>query len=188
MNCWMVCWGAACVFHPQLHCNNFLDSIDRYLETRIDREHNAVVMRGHRTLVRPYPISLEWPVRWAESAPGPEECRAQVWREFGLKPNALLGVGVDRLDYTKGIEERLLAVERLLERIPSSAADSVSPAGGAPAGRRSNATGIERKGRGAGGPHQPAVRGRRYQPTSCCAPTMSRQKCFGSIAPPMFAT
>ena len=45
----------------------------------------------------------------------PEECRAQVWSELGLKPNALLGVGVDRLDYTKGVEERLQAVELLLE-------------------------------------------------------------------------
>lgn len=105
-------------FHTQLHCNNFRDSVDRYLETRIDREHNAVVMRGHKTLVRPYPISIEWPVRWVESAPSPEECRAQVWRDFGLKPNALLGIGVDRLDYTKGIEERLLAVELLLEKHP----------------------------------------------------------------------
>ena len=105
-------------FHTQLHCNNFLDSVDRYLETRRDQEHNAVVMQGHRTLVRPYPISLEWPVRWVETAPSIEECRAQVWREFGLKPNALLGIGVDRLDYTKGIEERLLAVEVLLERHP----------------------------------------------------------------------
>ena len=105
-------------FHTQLHCNNFLDSVDRYMETRIDREHNAVVVQRHRTLIRPYPISLEWPVRWVETAPSPEECRAQVWRDFGLKPNALLGVGVDRLDYTKGIEERLLAVERLLERHP----------------------------------------------------------------------
>ena len=105
-------------FHTQLHCNNFLDSVDRYLETRIDREHNAVVMQGHRTLIRPYPISLEWPVHWAETAPSPEECRAQVWRDLGLKPNALLGVGVDRLDYTKGVEERLLAVELLLERHP----------------------------------------------------------------------
>jgi trehalose 6-phosphate synthase len=105
-------------FHTQLHCNNFLDSVDRYLETRIDREQNAVVMQGHRTLVRPYPISLEWPVRWADTAPSPEECRAQVWRDLQLKPDALLGVGVDRLDYTKGIEERLLAVELLLERHP----------------------------------------------------------------------
>jgi trehalose 6-phosphate synthase len=105
-------------FHTQQHCNNFLDSVDRYLETRIDQEHRAVVMQGHRTLVRPYPISLEWPVRWVENAPSIEECRAQVWRDLGLKPNALLGVGVDRLDYTKGIEERLLAVEMLLERYP----------------------------------------------------------------------
>ena len=105
-------------FHTQLHCNNFLDSVDRYMETRIDREHNAVVMQGHRTLIRPYPIALEWPVRWVESAASPEECRAQVWRDLELKPNALLGVGVDRLDYTKGVEERLLAVELLLERYP----------------------------------------------------------------------
>jgi trehalose 6-phosphate synthase len=105
-------------FHTQLHCNNFLNSVDRYLETRIDREQNAVVISGHRTLIRPYPISLEWPVRWAESAPSPEECRAQVWRDLGLKPNALLGVGVDRLDYTKGVEERLMAVEAMLERYP----------------------------------------------------------------------
>jgi len=105
-------------FHTQLHCNNFLESVDRYLETRRDQEHNAVVMKGHRTLVRPYPISLEWPVRWAENAPSPEDCRAQVWRELGLKSNALLGIGVDRLDYTKGVEERLLAVEMLLERHP----------------------------------------------------------------------
>jgi trehalose 6-phosphate synthase len=105
-------------FHTQLHCNNFLDSVDRYLETRIDREKNAVVMRGHRTLIRPYPIALEWPVRWVETALSPEECRAQVWRDLGLKPDALLGVGVDRLDYTKGVEERLLAVELLLERHP----------------------------------------------------------------------
>jgi trehalose 6-phosphate synthase len=105
-------------FHTQLHCNNFLDSVDRYLETRRDREHNAVVMKGHRTLVRPYPISIEWPVRWVETAPSIEECRERVWRDVGLKPNALLGIGVDRLDYTKGVEERLLAVEMLLERHP----------------------------------------------------------------------
>ncbi len=105
-------------FHTQLHCNNFFESVDRYLETRIDRESNAVIMQGQRTLIRPYPIAIEWPNHWVETAPSPEECRATVWHDWGLKPNALLGVGVDRLDYTKGIEERLLAVERLLERYP----------------------------------------------------------------------
>lgn len=105
-------------FHTQFHCNNFLDSVDCYLEARIDREQHGVIMRGHRTLVRPYPISLEWPVRWLSATPSPAQCREEVLRGLGLKPDALLGVGIDRLDYTKGVEERLLAVERLLERFP----------------------------------------------------------------------
>ena len=105
-------------FQTHQHCNNFLDTVDRYLEARIDRENNAVIMQGHTTLIRPYPIAIEWPNHWVETAPGIEECRAQVWRDWGLKPNALLGAGVDRLDYTKGVEERLLTVERLLERYP----------------------------------------------------------------------
>jgi len=105
-------------FHLQAHCNNFLESVDRALEARIDRERQSVVLGGEETLVRAYPISVDWPSRWAASAPPVPECRAQVVQELGLRPEALLGVGVDRLDYTKGIEERLLAVERLLERFP----------------------------------------------------------------------
>jgi trehalose 6-phosphate synthase len=77
-----------------------------------------VVQNARSTLVRPYPISLEWPVQWAQTAPSVADCRAQVFRDLRLRPDALLGVGVDRLDYTKGVEERILAVERLLERHP----------------------------------------------------------------------
>lgn len=106
-------------FHTQVDCNSFLDSVDRFLEARIDREENAVIQQGRKTLVRPYPISLQWPNRWTKEAMPVEECRATIFKELGLPPTALLGVGVDRLDYTKGIEERLLAVERLLERFPS---------------------------------------------------------------------
>jgi trehalose 6-phosphate synthase len=105
-------------FHTHAHCNNFMETVDRFLESRIDRERNAVVQRGHSTLVRPYPISLEWPVRWVESSLSPADCRAKVFAEYDLAENALLGIGVDRLDYTKGIEERLAAVGRLLERYP----------------------------------------------------------------------
>jgi len=105
-------------FHTQYHCNNFLDAVDRFLEARLDRAESAVVHRGRRTLVRAYPISIEWPVRWLRDLPSPAECRKAVFAELGLAPDARLGVGVDRLDYTKGIEERLLAVERLLDRHP----------------------------------------------------------------------
>jgi trehalose 6-phosphate synthase len=106
-------------FHTQFDCNNFTDAVDAFLEARIDREEQAVVQQGRRTLVRPYPISLEWPSRWAEGADDAAACRAAVFAELRLRPDALLGVGVDRLDYTKGVEERLLAVERLLERFPA---------------------------------------------------------------------
>ena len=105
-------------FHTQQHCNNFLEAVDRFLESRIDRERMSVVLAGRESLVRPYPISIEWPSRWAMASPPVPECRREVFSELGLPPGALLGVGVDRLDYTKGIEDRLLAVERLLERFP----------------------------------------------------------------------
>jgi len=106
-------------FQTQLYCNNFLDSVDRYLEARIDREQNGVVQHGQLSLVRPYPISIAWPDDWATGAPPVAECRKTVFAELGLEQDAILGVGVDRLDYTKGIEERLLTVERLLERFPA---------------------------------------------------------------------
>ncbi|HEX7964980.1 MAG TPA: trehalose-6-phosphate synthase [Gammaproteobacteria bacterium] len=105
-------------FHTRFHCNNFMEAADRFLEARLDREDLAVVREGRRTLVRGYPISVEWPNHWLKDAPPAAECRRALFRELGLPEDGLLGVGIDRLDYTKGIEERLLAVERLLERRP----------------------------------------------------------------------
>ncbi|MBI4586513.1 MAG: trehalose-6-phosphate synthase [Planctomycetes bacterium] len=105
-------------FHTRFHCNNFIEAVDRFLESRIDREEIAVIHKKRKTLVRPYPISVEWPNRLISGLPSQVECRAAVLKELNLNPDALIGVGVDRLDYTKGIEERFLAIERLLERFP----------------------------------------------------------------------
>jgi trehalose 6-phosphate synthase len=105
-------------FQTQQHCNNFIDSVDAFMESRIDRETNAVVQGSRRTLVRPYPISIEWPVRRLSGVPGAAESRKSVLRDLGLPEGTLLGVGVDRLDYTKGVEERLLAVNMLLTQHP----------------------------------------------------------------------
>jgi trehalose 6-phosphate synthase len=105
-------------FHTQQHCNNFIDTVDAFMESRIDRETTAVVQSGRRTLVRPYPISIEWPVRWMATVADVPTCRREVRAALGLHPDALVGVGVDRLDYTKGIEERLLAVGELLAQRP----------------------------------------------------------------------
>lgn len=68
--------------------------------------------------MKPYPISIEWPVHWLQGLPDAAACRREIFAQLDLPPDALLGIGIDRLDYTKGIEERLLAVERLLDRRP----------------------------------------------------------------------
>src|SRR5690606_26228361 len=67
---------------------------------------------------RPYPISIEWPPQRLANVPPAVQCRAAVRRENGLPPFIKLGFGVERLDYTKGIIERLRAVEQLLELEP----------------------------------------------------------------------
>lgn len=105
-------------FHTQQHCNNFLEAADSFLEARVDREHRAVAQRGRTTLVRSYPISIEWPVQSLAKVASASDCRGEVLRELSLPRHALLGVGVDRLDYTKGIEERLMAVDTLLASYP----------------------------------------------------------------------
>jgi trehalose 6-phosphate synthase len=104
-------------FHTQYHCSHFFECVDRYLEARITREENAVTARGRVTRVRAYPISIAWPeddARWPSIA----QCRRLLRHKLSLGADAIVGVGVDRLDYTKGIEERFLAVERLLELHP----------------------------------------------------------------------
>jgi trehalose 6-phosphate synthase len=104
-------------FHTQYHCSHFFECVDRYLEARISREENAVTAGGRVTRVRAYPISIAWPeddTQWPSIA----DCRRHIRSRVALDADAFVAVGVDRLDYTKGIEERFLAVERLLERHP----------------------------------------------------------------------
>ena len=105
-------------FHTQFHCNNFVDTVERLIEARVDRELFSVTYKGAVTSVKRYPISVEWPSSVVPAAGSVDCCRAEVRRRHGLPANQALGIGVDRLDYTKGIEERLRAVERLFEMRP----------------------------------------------------------------------
>jgi trehalose 6-phosphate synthase len=107
-------------FHIQAHCTNFLQTVDRALESRIDWEHFAVNREEHRTVVKPFPISVEFPEKPApaDAAETRYTERVAVLRELGIEA-VFLGVGVDRVDYTKGIQERFLAIERLLEKYPN---------------------------------------------------------------------
>ncbi|HZN85702.1 MAG TPA: trehalose-6-phosphate synthase [Burkholderiales bacterium] len=105
-------------FHTQFHCNNFFDTVDRFLETRVDRETFTISYGGAPTEVRRYPISIEWPPTALAAQAPIAEARRALRARLGLAAEVALGVGVDRLDYTKGILERFMAVERLLELEP----------------------------------------------------------------------
>ena len=107
-------------FHIQAHCNYFLETVDTALESRVDWEHFAVNRRGHITRVRPFPISVALP----EPAGGPTprggsvyEERAALFKELGVEAT-FMAIGVDRVDYTKGILERFRGIERFLEKCP----------------------------------------------------------------------
>src|SRR5712664_188450 len=107
-------------FHIQSHCNNFLETVDRALEALTEWDRFAVNRQGHVTRVRPYPISVAFPenshaVNESRSA-GAE--RAALCAEMGIEAS-LLGIGVDRVDYTKGIIERFRGIERFFEMNPA---------------------------------------------------------------------
>jgi trehalose 6-phosphate synthase len=105
-------------FHTQFHVNNFVDTVDRFLEARVDRETFSVSYRGKPTSVKRYPISIEWPPPAELLGKPVEQCRTEIRQRHNLPPEHAVGIGVDRMDYTKGIEERMRAVERLLELKP----------------------------------------------------------------------
>jgi trehalose 6-phosphate synthase len=105
-------------FHTQFHCNNFIETVDHFVESRIDREHSSITLGGHETHVRPYPISIEWPPAALQDQKAVEECRAIVRARFGLDDGVRLGVGIERFDYTKGILDRMRAVDALITRHP----------------------------------------------------------------------
>ena len=105
-------------FHTQAHCNNFVDTVDRFLEARVDRDSFTVSLGGKITAVRRYPISIAWPPAGEMLEKTVPDCRASIRQANDLPPDHKLGVGIDRLDYTKGIVERFRAIERLLELNP----------------------------------------------------------------------
>lgn len=105
-------------FQTQFYCNNFLDTVDRTIESRIDWEHFTAQKEGHITAVKPFPISVDFAQPDAENtAPAQKPDPAALLKELGIKAG-LVGVGVDRIDYTKGMLERVKAVERFLEKYP----------------------------------------------------------------------
>jgi len=100
-------------FHTQFHCNNFLETVERTIEGRVEWDHFTVVRGQHTTHVLPFPISVA-----TDAVEEPERVdKAAVMAQVEVSAE-FLGVGVERIDYTKGLPERLRAIRRFFERWP----------------------------------------------------------------------
>ena len=105
-------------FHLPHHCQNFLETVDCSVEARVDQAGSEVCRGGHATLVKPFPIGIDFDEHVQLAASETVATRMRRWgRELSLN-GKLLGLGIDRLDYTKGIPERLRFLDRLLDRHP----------------------------------------------------------------------
>jgi alpha,alpha-trehalose-phosphate synthase [UDP-forming] len=105
-------------FHIRYHCQNFLDTIDRNIEARVDTERFEVIRNGRPTLIRPFPISIDFAEHAANAQSDEVSAAMQKWKRRLGRAAELLGVGIERLDYTKGIPQRLRGVDVLLEAHP----------------------------------------------------------------------
>ena len=108
-------------FHLRYHCANFLETVDRNVEALVDIEHLKVTRKGGNTLVRPFPISIDFDAHGSAAASDVVQSEMHNWRtnlRFGESPVEFLGVGIDRIDYTKGIPDRLLGFDLFLEEHP----------------------------------------------------------------------
>jgi trehalose 6-phosphate synthase len=105
-------------FQIRQHCGNFLAAVDQGIEARLDRERFEVHRNAGLTKVRPFPISIDFAEHERHAVGAEVESAMQAWRARLDLGDRRLAVGLERMDYTKGIPERLRAFDRLLEQRP----------------------------------------------------------------------
>ncbi|MBX3354687.1 MAG: trehalose-6-phosphate synthase [Phycisphaeraceae bacterium] len=105
-------------FHIRYHCQNFLETIDRTIEARVDPDRFQITQGGRTTAIRDFPITIDFEAQSQRaSSPEVEEAMERWRRKLGRRAE-MIGVGIDRLDYSKGIPQRLHAVNELLRSRP----------------------------------------------------------------------
>jgi trehalose-6-phosphate synthase len=104
-------------FHTQYHCNNFLETVNNTLESRVIWENFSVKIGNQFTLVKPFPISIAFTLKDYDDGSETRQHPSEILKQYGLQAD-YLGIGVDRIDYTKGLIEKFLAIERFLEKYP----------------------------------------------------------------------
>jgi trehalose 6-phosphate synthase len=107
-------------FHIRYHCENFFDTVDKILEARIDRERYSIIYNGHETLIRAFPISVDFnAISKKIESPDIKKFAPPLIEEYNLNGVEHIMFGLDRIDYTKGIIERIQAIDRFLDKYPA---------------------------------------------------------------------
>jgi len=105
-------------FHIRYHADNFIDTVEREVEAKTDRERNSIIREGHETLVRSFPISVDaQEIEDQVVSKETEERADQLKKELSLE-GKIVFLGCDRIDYIKGIPERLIAFDKFLDKYP----------------------------------------------------------------------
>jgi alpha,alpha-trehalose-phosphate synthase [UDP-forming] len=105
-------------FHIRYHCQNFLDTVDRMIEAKVDMEHFEITRGGRTTKIRPFPISIDFEDVEQHATSQAVEVAMEKWKKKIGRYGEHVGVGIERLDYSKGIPQRLRAIDHLLEQHP----------------------------------------------------------------------
>lgn len=103
-------------FHTQLHCNNFIETVGREMESLINYEQYSISHGDHISFIKPFPISIAF-INGVNQEGHTPDAKTSLIYGFGIKTK-YIGLGVDRLDYTKGILERFKGVELFLKQHP----------------------------------------------------------------------
>lgn len=102
-------------FQTQLHCNNFIETVSREIESLLDFEQLTITRQDHISYIKAFPISIAFPNPSKNKDTNFDS--KELLKRLNVKTK-YIGVGVDRLDYTKGILERLKAIEIFLKKNP----------------------------------------------------------------------
>ncbi len=106
-------------FHIRYHCNNFIETVKLELETRVDAERTSITYNGHETVIRAFPISVDFSeISKASDSREVNDALKKLKDELSIRDGLFVMMGLDRIDYTKGLLERVQAVDRFFEKFP----------------------------------------------------------------------
>ncbi|QLG51163.1 alpha,alpha-trehalose-phosphate synthase (UDP-forming) [Natrinema halophilum] len=106
-------------FHVGTYADRFLNCVDRYLSgATVDRARRTIRYDGGMTRIVATPMGVDAAAYDRDARSASVDRLSSLFDTYGIPETTAIGLGLDRLDYTKGIPERLLAIERFFEQHP----------------------------------------------------------------------